>query len=470
MADLSFNRIEGVTTYLNSLTEKDGNVIHCVNVDTYPFGGMTKRLGYSTYLGTPDNGTVNTLFSWTKNDGTSLFTYRASGSSLYYSAQGTGAWTICGNGTIGNGAHVSYGTLDNTLVVADGVGSTRHTTNGTAFTDTTLAPVAVDISEYQNRIYAAGTASSLFYSTTGTATDWSPTSPSDSSSPFIPGGWKLLKIFKGSDRLLATKNNLAMYRWDGGDLVDLATHLGPSSPYAIGEVEDFRFWINRLGVFTSNGGKPQLISNAVQNQFYNDDGTGIAGSVFDTAAGGVHQYNYYVSIGTVTDNLVGEQISNAVLVYDYKHNDFVNYRFANFPTAYHSYKDANGVQQLIFGDATGQCYTANSGNSDNGVPIETSMQMVVHANTPFLSKEWGYIEVMTNPGCEAKLQVASADTFQAASKKWVEIGNLTNGFSQFRIPAESARGRLLFIRIYDSGSTKPFTLYGINLTYNLIAR
>src|SRR5205085_3732774 len=134
------------------------------------------------------------------------------------------------------------------------------------------------------------------------------------------------------------------------------------------------------------------------------------------------------------------------------------------------YKDASGVQQFIFGDATGQCYTYNSGNSDNGAPIETSLQLIVHANAPFLSKEWGYIEVTTNPGCEAKLQVATADTFSRASKKWVELGNLTDGLSQFRIPTEIARGKLFFIRIYDSGSTKPFVLYGINLTYNIINR
>ena len=470
MAEIKFTNISGINTYLSPISHKDGNVIHCLNLHTDPIGALTKRQGYATYLGTPDTGIVHSLFSWTKNDGTTLFTYRASGSSLYYSAQGTGSWTVCGNGTIVDGARVGHAVLNDTLIIGDGYGSTRHTTNGTSFTNTTLAPVAEFFTEYQNRIYAGGTSSTLFYSTSGTPTDWSLTSPSDSSSLAIPGAGKINAVYKASDRVLTTKNSGIMTRWDGDSLVDLATKLGPSSPYSIGEVEDYRFWVNRLGVFSSNAGKPQLISNPVQNQFYNDDGTGIAGSNFDTITGAVHLYDYFLSFGSFTDPLVGDRISLGILVYNYKDNEFFNYKFFNDAYALHSYKDVNGVQQFIFGDQSGQCYTFNSGNSDNGTPIETSMQMVVHANMPFLTKEWGYIEVMTNPGCEAKLQVASTDTFQAASKKWVEIGNLTNGFSQFRIPTDSGRGKLLFIRIYDSGSTKPFILYGINLTYDIVTR
>lgn len=467
MAEAQFIQLDGINTYLSPLANQDGNTIHCLNLKADPIGGLTKRNGYVAYLGTPDNGTVNSLFSWTKNDGTTLFTYRASGSALYYSIQGTGNWTLCGNGTIGNGAHVAYAIQDNTLMIADGVGSTRHTTNGTAFTNTTLAPVAVDLVPYQGRMYALGTASNLFYSTSGTVTDWT----TDSSSLFIPGGGKLLKGFVASDRLLITKNSNLMFRWDGDSLTDMGTRLGPSSPYSFGEVEDFRFWINRLGVFTSNAGKPQLVSNPVQNLFYNKDDTGMNGMLFDSAAGGDHRYDYYVSLGTVTDSLVGERIPNAILDYDYKHNDFVTARFAHFPTAYHSFKDRNGVDQFIFGDGSGQCYMLDSSvNTDNGFPIESNYQLVVHANAPFMTKEWGYIEVFTNPGCEASIQIACEETMIVNEKRWFELGHLISGFNQFRIPTEYGRSKLMFIRIYDSGSSDEFSLYGINVTYNLVPR
>ena len=260
-----------------------------------------------------------------------------------------------------------------------------------------------------------------------------------------------------------------MYRWDGSSLVDMATELGPTSKESIGKIEDFQFWLNRLGVFISNAAKPQLISNAIQRQIYNEASTGITGANFDTAAGVTHRYDYFCAVDTLTDNLVGEQIPKAIIKYNYQKNEFVDYSFANLPTAWCSYKDASGVQQLIFGDTTGQCYTFGSGNSDNGQPIETSLQLVIHAGAPFLNKEWGYLEALTNPGCQAKIAIALGDTFTVGKKKWVEIGSLVNGFNQFRFPAGS-RGKLLFVKIYESSSDSPFELYGINFTYNLINR
>jgi len=468
--ELPIREIGGINTYVNPINAKDGNVIHCVNLDSNPLGGKRKRPGYTTYLGTPDNSEVNSLFNWTKNDGTTLFNYRASGSVLYYSTQGTGSWTPCTNGTIVDGAHVDHSTVDNNLFIADGAGSLRYTNNGTAFTYITSAPGGASlVSEYQGRMYANGTAaqSSWFYSTSGTSagTDWT----TDSSSVFIPGGGKLKAVLKASDRQILTKSTGIMQRWDGEALVDMATELGPTSKESIGKIEDFRFWLNRLGIFISNASKPTIISNAIQRQIYNDAGSGISGANFDTAPGVAHRYDYFVDVGTLTDDLVGEQIPRAIIKYNYQKNEFANYSFYNEPTAWCSYKDVNGVQQLIFGDASGQCYTFGSGTTDNGQPIETSLQLVIHKNQPFLNSEWGYLEALTNPGCQAKIAIAIEDTFTSGKKKWKEIGSLVNGFSQFRFPTES-RGKLLFLRIYESSTTAPFELYGLNFTHNLITR
>ena len=137
--------------------------------------------------------------------------------------------------------------------------------------------------EYEGRIYMSGTTSYIFYSTVGTVSDWT----TDSSSLLIGGAGKMGAIFKASDRLITTKNSGLIHRWDGESLVDLATQLGPSSPYSIGSVEDFRFWINRTGILTSNADKPQLISNPIQRQITNRSGSAIAGTAFDTIPGGV---------------------------------------------------------------------------------------------------------------------------------------------------------------------------------------
>lgn len=247
---------------------------------------------------------------------------------------------------------------------------------------------------------------------------------------------------------MISKNSGAQFRWDGNELVDLATKLGPSSPYSIGEVEDFRFWLNRLGVFSSNSNKPQLISNPIQRQIYNNSGSAVAGSIFDTAPGVSHQYGYYAAVGTTTDDFTGITISDNIIKYNYQKNEFCNYQFANNPTAFHSYKDANGVQQMIFGDSTGQCYQiAGTATTDNSTAIETSLLLMLHANAPHTGKDWRGIEFYTSPGCGAKVQYAvanyvpSGDSWHVAQAfVWRELGDLTSGYNEFHFPS-ATRGR-----------------------------
>lgn len=448
----------GVNTYVNPLLKRDGDFLYAINVDSQPYGAKIKRSGYITFLGTADGSAPTTLFSWTKNDGTSLFVYRASGSSLYYSVQGTGAWTLCGNGTISAGGHVGYAVLDDTLIIGDGVGSTRHTTNGTSFTDTTLAPVAEHFAQFQNKIYAGGTSSTLFYSTTGTASNWD-TSIS-SSSLTIPGPGKINMVRNINDRIVTSKNSGVMHRWDGYNLVDTSTKLGPSSPYSVGEAEGYHFWLNRLGIFGYGGDKPQLLSNAIQRQIYNDAGSAIVGSTFNTAPGVVHRYNYYTAVGTATDDFTGKTIDNAIIKYDYQKNEFLDYTFANFPTAWHSFKDVDGIDQLIFGVSSGQCYKyGGTATSDSGSAIESSMLLAVHLGDPEKEKKWYQLWAFFNPGCAAKIQIAVGDTYQNEFQNWQEIGNASSGILNVRF-FQGTRGRLLFMKIYEASKDARFSFYG----------
>ena len=445
-------------------------MLRAVNVDSSPFGGKTKRSGYVTYLGTPDANQVNTLFNWTKNDGNTLFNYRASGTLLYYSAQGTGTWTVCGNGTIGSGAHVSHAVLDDTLIIGDGVGSTRHTTNGTAFTNTTLAPVAVDLAQYQGRIYLAGTSSTEFYSTTNDATNWSTSGTSDSSSFTVPGAGKLNRNFVVADRLVMMKNSGLMYRWDGESLVDTGTRLAPSSPYSVDQAEGYFFWLNRLGYFGYGGNNPQLISNSIQRQIYNDAGSAIVGTVFDTAPAVAHRYNYLCSVGDTTDDLTNETVYNCIQKYGYQTNEWLNDSYAVKPTAWLSYRDTSGNDQLIFGDANGQCYQrSGTAISDNGAPIASLLEFVHHGGAPQFEKKWEWLTMFFNPGNEVKVQVATGDTFTRDTLKWMEIGNCSNGIAEFRFP-QGTRGRLLFIKIYESSRENRFTFYGYDVQASVIPR
>lgn len=451
----------GINTFVNPLLQ-DGGLIHAVNVVTSPFGAKTKRSGYSTFLGTPDTSQVQSLFQFSNigNNGTVFNLYRASGTKLYYSLQGTGAWTLAGNGTIASGAHFGNAVLDNTLIGGDGSGSTRHTTNGTTFTNTTLAPVAEFFEQYQNRIYAAGTESTLFYSTTNDATNWNTSGTSDSNSFEVPGMGKLGKIFKASDKLIATKNSGIMQKWDGYSLIDMATKYGPSSPYSVDNIEGYNFFLNGFGHYGYDGSKPKLLSNAIQNQFYNDKQTGIAGTALTTIPGVTHIYDYFASVGTITDSFTSRQISNAIIKYDYQKNEYLNWSFANKPTAFASYKDSGGTQQLIFGDASGQVYQLDNSSTDNGVAINSEMVFVYTYGSPEYEKSWKWWVGIFNPGCEAKVQIATSDVFSYQNLRWFDLGDVSNGIGIFRFPANANQGRLLFVRIYDSSKNSKYTFYG----------
>lgn len=463
MAELVMNNIGGINLYLNPLARNSSEPIRALNVTSTPYGAKSKRPGYGTYLGTANGSAVDSLFSFYKNDGTTFYNYRASGGLLYYSVQGTGAWTIAGNGTVTNGAKIANAVLEDTLMIADGSGSTRHTTDGTAFTNTTGAPIAVSLEEYQKRIYAAGTASSVFYSVATEPTNWSSVDPDDSGSFLVPGGGKMSKLFKQNDRLICCKNSNLMFKYDYYSLIDTSTELGPTSPTSVAKVEDYVFWLNRLGFYGFGGARPQLISNAIQPQIYNNDGNGIVGTIFNTAPSVAHKFDYLTAVGTITDDFTDESISNAIIKYDYQKNEFLNWKFAHFPTAWHSYKDANGVQQLIWGNSVGQCYQlSGTALSDNASAIEVQMEFILDGNAPHRSKKWNYLYAFFNPGNEAHVSVAMTDTYSRKSLKWWNLGDCSNGVAEFRFPTGS-RSRYLFVKIYEMSKSANFVFYGFAL-------
>lgn len=456
------SQVGGLNLYVNPLNRDGGEMIKAVNITSDFYGAKRKRTGYDTFLGTADGSVVNSLFSFYKNDGTQFWLYRASGNKLYSSAQGTGAWTVTGNGTISAGASVGHAVLDNTMIIGDGVGSTRYTTDGTSFTNAGLAPIASSFEQYQNRIYAAGTASDLFYSTTGDATNWNTSGTSDSSSFKVPGAGKLLTIFKNNDRLVATKVGGAMFRWDGYSLLDMATDLGPTSAKTLDQVEGYYFWPNRLGIYGYGGDKPELVSNPVQRQIYNTAGSGVAGTVFDNSPGGIYRYDYFWGVSTITDDYTGETISNALIKYDYNKNEYLNWSLFNNPTAMHSYKDASGNDQFIFGDNVGQVYQlSNTTYSDNGTAISADMMFSLDAGVLELDKRWNWLFLYFNPGCQATVQVACTDSLTPQGASWRDIGDVSAGIVRYKFPSNS-RSKLLFIRIHESSRSAPFIFYGFS--------
>lgn len=464
MSLFKVHNLGGLNCYVNPLIREDGEPIKSVNVDSYYYGAKVKRPGYIKYLGTADGSTPTSFFYWLKKDGTK-YTYRSSGSSLYYSLNGTGAWTLAGNGTISAGSKVGYAILDDTLIVGDGVGSTRHTTNGTTFTNTTLAPVSNNFCVFDNRVYAGGTGNYMFYSTTGTASDWS----TDSSSLRIQGDGTINMTITANDRVVTSKHLGAMTRWDGYSQVTMPTELGPSSTYSIASREGFYFWLNPLGIMGYGGNRPQLLSNAVQLQIYNNSGSAIAGTALSRAPGIVNRYDYYLSVGTITDDYVGYTVPNCTFKYDYQKNEFLNYSYYNNPTAWLSYIDTTGDTRLIFGANGGQCYEVKgTATSDDGQPIEVGLEFVFTANKPDLEKKFVWFKSFFNPGNEGQIQIAVSDAFDTKTLNWIDLGDTYTGTVKYRFPQDNCRGRFLFIRIKESSTTSQFKFYGYSVEAEVI--
>lgn len=471
MALLRFLNLGGYNTYKSPLQLADGEMIKCLNVMPFPIGAKTKRPGYGTTIGTMPNGSaVTNLFDWHRNDGTTFNLYAVAGGIVYSSLQGTGAWTITGNGTMTAGASVGNTILNDTLFIGDGTAVTRHSTNGTSFTNTTAAPLAAYFTNFGNRVYAGGTANTLFWSTLGDGTNWSSSGTSDSSSVDIPGPGRINSVTKVIDRVIATKNSGVIFRWDGYNLTDMTTNLGPTSNDSIGEIEDYKFFLNRSGFFGFSGDHPQLVSNPIQRMIYNDQGNGIVGSTFDTAQGETFKYDYYCSIGTVTDDLTGEQITNAIAKYNFQLNEWGFYKFNNFPTAWCKYKDSSQVDQFIFGDVSGNVFLLGNGAlNDAGSPVEAVMEFVVHAGSPESLKEWKSAQFLFNPGNEAKVQVAAADTFTKAKLNWVDLGDCSDGVAYFR-PPSGLRSRLLLVRVYEASRNNRFVFYGFSVSSEVLVK
>lgn len=470
----NFN-VGGLNLYTNPLfhsfdsqvLQEDGELIRAVNVKSYPLGAKMQREGYTTFLGTTQTGgsSINNLHTWTKDDGTSVFLYAYAGGIMNYASVGGTQtdWLPMGNGTF-TGTHVGISILNNVMIAGDGVGSTRHSTDGTSFTNTTLAPTSEFFESYQNRIYCTQ-GSSVFYSSYNDATNWSIALPNDSSSFTVLGQGSITKLFKTGDRLHICKANRDIFRWDGNSLVDLATTMGPSSPYSFGTSEDSVFYLTRLGINMCDPSGPQLLSNPIRGLVYNEAQTGVSGSAFGTSPGGIHNYDYYVSVGSVQDDFTSEPLNNAVFNYNFQKNEWLTYQFNDKPTAFCSYVDNVGSKQLVFGNSTGQVFQlSGSATSDNGNPISSVMEMIFHCNIPYLDKQWRWFFGFFNPGAEAQLSIAPTDTFVRGKKNWIDLGDATSGLIKYRFPT-GLRSKLLHVRIRNASRTSRYIFYGATIGF-----
>ena len=483
----------GINTFQNSL-QIDSNIIHAVNVYSPGLGILAKRPGYGTIIGTVQ-GQVNSLFSFPFQNGTQLYLYAAAGSTLNYSYQGTGPWTVPTNGTIVNNAYVGNNVFNNVLSIGDGAGGIfRNSTNGTTFTTPGTYPLGAQyLADFHNRVYTAdGTTNAVLYSVANDPTNWQNSGTSDANSVLTYHGGACAGIFVAGDRLDITQTRGGMFNWDDTSLVDMATKYGPSSPWSIAQIDDTWFYTNQYGIFQFDGANKTLISNPIQRQFYNRSNTGINTASLGTLPGVAHFWDYLVAVGTTTDDFTQRTIKNNIIKYDFQKNLFLNWSFNNAPTAFHSYADINQKRQLIFGDALGNIFQLDSTKtSDAGVSIPTEIVMLFNysnsqeafsqtsASTVSGSnyeKKWNWLRVALNSGCEINCQFAFSNSLDYQRLKWSEaintrVGNgdywqFSNGMLEIRFPIDPnnmPRSRFLFVRLYDDSDSSNWQYMGCQI-------
>lgn len=483
---------QGLNTYQNVL-QTDGQLIHGVNIVQFPFGGMSKRPGYTSFLNNPDSSVVNSLFTFQMQNSGTFWAYRGSGSNLYSSFMGTGNWTPTTGGSIASGQHVGNTIFNNILTIGDGVNPLLNSTNGTTFTSPGSAPVAQYLTTFQNRVYTTdGTSDFAQYSVTNDPTNWQNSGTSDSGFLIIPTDGALGNLFVAANYLNITQTRGNIYNWDGTTLTNMATKYGPSSPWSIAQIDDTFFWTNNVGQFQFDGAQKTMISNPVQRQIYNRQNTGINPASWGTMPSTGHIWNYLTAVGTTTDDFTGRTIANNIIAFDFQKTQYLNWSFHDAPTAMHSYLDTNLVRQLIFGNAQGQCFQVNpSTTSDNGVAIPTEMVFLfdyaqqastfspTSASTisgSTYEKLWKSIRLFFNPGDEMNIQFAFSNSLTYQNLTWSEVINTKIGDGAYWQIADGAveiafpisennlpRSRFLFIRIYEESTTSQWSYYGASI-------
>ena len=479
----------GINTYQNPL-QTDGQLIHGVNISASEgLGILGKRAGYGTTLGTV-SGQVNSIFDFQFQNGTQLYVYVAHGSQLHYSAQGTGALTQASPGTINNNAYVGHVTFNGYMAIGDGNTNLWTTSDGINFTQPGSAPVAQYLSVFHDRAYTTdGTSSNTQYSVANDITNWQNSGTSDSSFITTTQQGANTGLFVAADRLMITKNKGNIFSWDDTSQVDLSTIYGPSSPRSIAQIDDYWFYLNQFGIFGFDGATRTVLSNPIQRQFYNRQNTGIGTAALGTAPATAHFWDYLVAVGNITDDFTGRKINNAIIKYDYQKNQFLNWSFANAPTALCSYIDVNGQRQLLFGDASGNLFQLDpTKTSDSGTPISTEMvflfnysnqqsafsptsaSMVTGSN---YEKKWNWLRAIFNPGCEINCQYAFSNTLTYQHLRWSEAINtrmrtgdhwqFSDGVLELRFPIDPnnlPRSRFLFVRYYEDSDNSSWQFFG----------
>lgn len=443
----------GVQRRTSKFLMKDEEVYFSQNADFEKVGAFKKRPGYTQFgsaLATASSGLGARSFK--KTDG-NIYFYVVSGSDVYLYNSATGAYDAQSQGlTAGKKMDISI--FGDYAFFTNG-NDTPRTHNGSAWsqaTMTTNAPTAFYNHPYNDRMYFGRTAtnpSRLYYSslidagviTWTTATDYIDIFPDDGS--YIRG------LGVQNDRLLIFKDH-SLHTWDGVyNIVSLSHSVGTLSKDTIVNLGPYTFFLDRRGVYITQGGRPVQVSQKVYDYI-----EAMTTTQLEAAWAIADGDSYYLFIGAVNG------LTNGMLKYNLIQDTWTIYELGdNFTVGCRH--EVGGVEKAYACTNDGDVMKLWDGLTDDGTAVVMDVRTRwFWPSGPENFNNFEKIIVFSDYADSTKVytQMSEDADFSATA-----IGTLNDEYSALNF---TGRGRGIRYKFTDNATDERTEVHGFTQIYN----
>lgn len=265
-----------------------------------------------------------------------------------------------------------------------------------------------------------------------------------------------------NDELITSKSNGRKYGWriyDDGDptnsrLRKIEDDKGNVNSKAETVMEDVDYYLDRNALFTvpagPKGGLTYIVQEVIQ-----------AITNFDNVTVGSNDGKVYVSLGNITlDIEEGITIGNAVLVYD-TINEMFYIRDNTSAHAFTRFINADGVEDLYFGDSEGRVFKLDDGLLAGTNPLH----MVIR--TKQYMRESGKMISFSKIGIFSRNPNGTKVSYRVSEQSgWKDLGPVTQEPIQWFEP-EEAKGPFIQLQFTHSNQYERPIIEGFELVYNV---
>ncbi len=413
---------------------------------------------YIQWLGSTSNVYADGSMKISTNSGS---TYAATSTTL------DGAFIVYSQTKCRMGATV----LGNKMILGNG-GDYTMQYDGQTFANITSAPRAKYWIVYKTRVYCAGVdyaPSRLFYSKTLDLTSWT-NDPADETTgghfdvePDFNGDITGLEVI--DDRIIVHKKG-GSYRmvtdeyYRVKDEMQIPTMETATSHWSLSKLRGIGLYASRNGVYGHRGVSPTLLSKPIEDLYQGIVQTQIT----DLPVGAWRDHYYLSAMGSITENTrlgggVARVFTNAVLVYNSLLNEWYLYSFGHQPTTFGTWLDENSVENMYFGDSTGNTFKFGVGTLDGTLPIHAELIFwPLFLGIPDRLKDFDRIGFITDKGMESELLYNfDGDDYQS-------LGSLSEDCNNRTLADVGGNRRNLAFKIVDSSKVTGSVIYGVSIS------